>query len=459
MIWTVINVSLIEMSLTASLMIVSALLIRTLIKSRIPWFSYVLIWYMVILRLLIPFKFTVNLSLPADKILYSFVQSDALEPLLTGSPRVINMIVPNTEAVSNLFLPMKYIWLTGVLFLSAYFLFIYIRWSLKFKAGIEITDLVEVSNEFNTVRKVKVYKCSNLSSPLTYGTIYPKIFIPDNMDISDLNTLRYVVCHEYIHIKRFDSLTKLLIISALCLHWFNPMVWIFFIFANRDLEISCDEAVIKKFGIERSKEYALALIKMEEIKADKSVSLHSCFNTNIVKERIVKIMKAKKKSKISKALAFIIVAANAVIFSPVIISAHELKNGILIETEPAFIWPAGSCKVVTGKYGENELNKTFHNHIDISGDNAEGSAVFASASGIIEEAGYDTINGNYIIINHGNGYKTFYSHCQELNVNVNDTVNQGDTIATIGKTGSVTGYCLAFGIINNGDYINPLDLL
>ena len=98
------------MSLTASLMIVSALLIRTLIKNRIPWFSYVLIWYMVILRLLIPFKFTVNLSIPAYKILYSFVQSDALEPLLTGSPRVINMIVPNTEAVFNLFLPMKYIW-------------------------------------------------------------------------------------------------------------------------------------------------------------------------------------------------------------------------------------------------------------------------------------------------------------------------------------------------------------
>ncbi len=159
-------------------------------------------------------------------------------------------------------------------------------------------------------------------------------------------------------------------------------------------------------------------------------------------------------------MAFIIVAANAVIFSPVIISAHELKNGILIETEPAFIWPAGSCKVVTGKYGENKLNKTFHNHIDISGDNAEGSAVYASADGIIE-AGYDTINGNYIIINHGKmGYKTFYLHCQELNVNVNDTVNQGDTIATeTGKTGSVTGYCLAFGIINNGDYINPLDLL
>lgn len=453
------------MSISASLMIIIVLLFRAIIKNRIPWYSYAVMWYIVIIRLLIPFRITVTLSLSPNTLSNSFfspVQSSLPMSILSSSQGTEQIIAANNGITVNFFNLIKVIWLIGILLLSVYFIYVYIRYNLKLKSKIEITDSINLVNNFKTIRKIRIYKCSNLPSPLTCGIIVPKIIIPSETDTSDLTTLRYIICHEYIHIKRFDSLTKILIVLSLCLHWFNPAVWLFFIYANRDLEISCDEKVINIFGSSKKHEYASVLIKMEEVKANKASSLYSYFNTNIIKERIIKIMNSKKKSNFSKVMAVVLVTVNTVVFSvsPAIVSAHEVKSNELAEDiKPVFIWPAENCEIITSPYGKNELNGTFHDHIDISGDKAAGSAVYASDGGIVEETGFDAVHGNYIIINHENGYKTFYGHCEELKVSINSSVNQGDTIATIGKTGSATGYFLSFGIISDSEYINPMNLL
>lgn len=68
-------------------------------------------------------------------------------------------------------------------------------------------------------------------------------------DLENTKMLQYVFAHEYVHIRRFDSITKLVLITALCMHWFNPLVWAMYVLANRDIELSCDEAVIHKGSI------------------------------------------------------------------------------------------------------------------------------------------------------------------------------------------------------------------
>ncbi len=72
--------------------------------------------------------------------------------------------------------------------------------------------------------------------------------MPETTDWENTEHIQYILEHEFIHIKRFDAVTKLLLITAVSLHWFNPFVWVMYILLNRDIELACDETVIKHFG-------------------------------------------------------------------------------------------------------------------------------------------------------------------------------------------------------------------
>lgn len=72
--------------------------------------------------------------------------------------------------------------------------------------------------------------------------------MPKSTDWSNEGTLRFVLEHEFVHVQRFDALSKLALIAAVCVHWFDPLVWVMYVLANRDLELSCDETVVHRFG-------------------------------------------------------------------------------------------------------------------------------------------------------------------------------------------------------------------
>ena len=110
-----------------------------------------------------------------------------------------------------------------------------------------------------------------------------------------MERLRMVLVHEYIHIRHYDAVKKMLLIMACCIHWFNPLVWLMSVLANRDMEIACDENVIKYLGRDMRRAYALALIDMEE-QMDIPLSLGNGFSKNALEERVIAIMKEKNKS-------------------------------------------------------------------------------------------------------------------------------------------------------------------
>ena len=87
----------------------------------------------------------------------------------------------------------------------------------------------------------------------------PSYFNAKNTEWKNIYQLRYVLEHEYVHIRRLDMLTKLIMIAAVCIHWFNPLVWVMYILFNRDLELSCDETVVRRFGMDIKSVYATAL--------------------------------------------------------------------------------------------------------------------------------------------------------------------------------------------------------
>ena len=110
------------------------------------------------------------------------------------------------------------------------------------------------------------------------------------MDWKNEKQLQYVLSHEYVHIYRYDTVTKLIVTLALCIHWFNPFVWVMYILFNRDIELACDESVIRQFGEKSKSAYSLMLINME---ATKSGLLPFCnnFSKNAIEERITAVMK------------------------------------------------------------------------------------------------------------------------------------------------------------------------
>lgn len=115
------------------------------------------------------------------------------------------------------------------------------------------------------------HPAGRISSPLTFGVLRPVILVPKKTDWTDETALRYVLEHEFVHIQRFDVLSKLLLIAAVCVHQFNLLVWVMYVLANRDLELSCDETVLRRFGGDVRAAYARVLIRMEAARGGTAV--------------------------------------------------------------------------------------------------------------------------------------------------------------------------------------------
>jgi beta-lactamase regulating signal transducer with metallopeptidase domain len=191
-----------------------------------------------------------------------------------------------------------------------FFAVIHYRNNRKLRFATAIRDngfLNEWLAEHRHIRPIEIMQLDRIISPLAVGIFKPRIILPKMMDMSDKQLMNYVLTHEYYHIKRYDALWKILLAVALCVHWFNPLVWLMFVLASRDLELTCDEAVIRRFGAKTRKDYAYMLIGMVE-QGSKFAPLYNGFSKNATHERIESIMKNKKLTLASVILAVALVS-------------------------------------------------------------------------------------------------------------------------------------------------------
>ena len=378
-----------KMFLYGTVMVFVTFLSRLLLKKWLPRFTYVLMWYIAALRLIIPFdiKFSLN-AYSAGYKQYNLAQNSM--PSLLSSERTVPIVPSYSPSYSFDFL--KIIWIAGAVIMFMYFLSIFIAFKVKTKRCSEL-DL-NIKDVKRLKRKIKIMECPKIDTPLTCGIIFPKILLP-KYDEGYGKEIQYILLHEYNHIKRVDSAGKLLLTAALCINWFNPMVWLMFILANHDIEISCDEAVVNISG--NNKEYALALITSEEKRSSKGLAVFTGFSKNIVKERICYIMKFKRKNKLSVigASAIIILSASAFATSPAsdAKAVETTENAETVSQSAEFICPVDGCYNITFGYNEKSANGAVHKEIDISGQDAEGKSIYAAADGTIENAEYDFKNG------------------------------------------------------------------
>ena len=313
--------SLFQMSVAGGVLILFIVVIRALAIHRLPKTTFLALWMIAALRLLLPF----SIPLPFNIHIGLDVFSDVVQELPSGnigSPLPGENLPsydtgaaapsPATEHISTF----EILWLVGVLLLALYFFISYFRSMRKFRMS--IPDNTPYIREWLTthqiIRSIEARSSDLISSPLTYGILHPVILLPKKLDRNDQAALKYVLTHEYVHIRRFDAITKILFAAVLCIHWFNPLVWGMYVLANRDTELSCDAWVIRMTGVKNRSSYALMLIKMEERRNGMS-ALWNHFGKNAISERIEAIMKFKKTSIWACILALALIAGATTAFA------------------------------------------------------------------------------------------------------------------------------------------------
>lgn len=303
--------SVLNMSITASYVILAVLLLRLALKGMPKKYSYAL-WSVVGFRLLCPVSFKSVFSLfslnPFDmkkaqqmneySLTYINPEKPILRDELTTGVSAVNSIIENQVVPSDTFqssysvimLALEFLWVAGIAALLIYSAVKFI----KLKKSLSTAILLEKG----------VYQSESISSPFIVGVIRPKIYVPSGIDEG---CMQYVLAHERYHIKRFDNGFKLISYFILVLHWFNPLVWLAFYLMTKDMEMSCDEAVISK-NPDIKKTYSTVLLSFATNKRFPAPSPIS-FSENGVKARIKNVLHYRKPKRVLQAVAIILCLA------------------------------------------------------------------------------------------------------------------------------------------------------
>lgn len=286
--------SFLQMSISGAILICAIIIVRAVAINKLPKKTFIILWAAALLRLLFP------ISLPSVFSIYSLanysIHHDTIVELLPD--RVIPVLLQSQPEVPYATQPVsvwRIVWGMGAVLCAVFFGVAYVRCLSKFRAALPVyNEFVEQWRKVQPLKRhLSIRQSECISAPLTYGIFRPVILLPKNTNWENEQQLQYILLHEYTHICHYDLVFKIFAVVALCIHWFNPMVWVLYIFLNRDIELACDECVVRDLGGNMKAAYALALITMEEKKSG-LIPLCNGFSKNAIEERITAIMKMKK---------------------------------------------------------------------------------------------------------------------------------------------------------------------
>ncbi|MEJ8548655.1 M56 family metallopeptidase [Brevibacillus borstelensis] len=344
--------SLLEISLSASIFILAIMFFRSLLIHKLPKMTFMFLWGVALFQLLVPVSVHSQLSIftAVNYLRRMFTVQEVIpitesSPFLNGGtvimpPITDNLTIP-TEPLhtASQISPIVLAWLIGFTLCALFFIIPHLRCRNNYKMSLPIkSDFIRKWHNSNSLwRKVQIRQSDKILTPLTYGIFQPVVLLPKNLDYNDEKQLALILTHEFTHIKRFDTLKKWLLAAGVCVHWFNPFVWIMYILANRDIELSCDETVIWIFGESMKPAYAMALVRLEEKKSGLSPMI-SNFSKNSIEERIISIMKTKKTSITTMLLAIVIAAGIVTVFATSALDKTEAAPSVesdAVESAPA----------------------------------------------------------------------------------------------------------------------------
>lgn len=362
----------INMSISASWLILAVLILRLVLKKAPKWVN-VLLWGIVAVRLICPLSFESALSLiPSSETIPLDIEMAAKPTIDSGVPAINSVVNP----VLSSFAPPQHV-LTSANPLQIWIPILNIIWLI----GVGALLLYTAVSYWRLCRKVdtavrykgNIFQSENVSSPFVLGIIKPRIYLPFNMNGQDLE---HVAAHEQAHIRRKDHWWKPLGFLLLTIHWFNPLMWLAYVLLCRDIELACDEKVIKELGNEQGADYMQALVACS-VNRRMIAACPLAFGEVGVKERVKSVMNYKKPAFWVIIIAVIICVGVAACF---------LTNPKQDRYTLRIVVPAGSQEEFV--YTEEEVS-TVRNSIKIwSGDGLGDTEVLLFPVNKTAETGY-----------------------------------------------------------------------
>lgn len=299
---------LVNLSISASWLILAVLVLRFVLKKAPKWVMP-LLWGVVALRLVCLFSIESALSLiPSAETIPSEIVTETREPVLYEQATldiVTNPTLPSAAEVPvgvsrqqaqvdfNIY---SVLWLAGMAALLVHALVSAGKLKRKLATAILLRD--------------NIYESEFVDSPFVFGVVKPNIYLPMHMDEG---TAAYVIAHEHAHLARRDHWWKVLGYLVLALHWFNPLVWVAYILFCRDIELACDEKVVKGLDGAARADYSQALLSCAAPKR----AVAACplaFGEGNIKTRVKSALHYKKPAFWVAAAAVLAVVIVAVCF-------------------------------------------------------------------------------------------------------------------------------------------------
>ena len=362
----------INMSISASWLILAVLILRLVLKKAPKWVN-VLLWGIVAVRLICPLSFESALSLiPSSETIPLDIEMAAKPTIDSGVPAINSVVNPVLSSFAppqhvltsanplQIWIPiLNIIWLIGVGSLLLYTAVSYWRLCRKVDTAVRYKD--------------NIFQSEHVSSPFVLGLIKPRIYLPFKLDGQNLE---HVVAHEKAHIHRKDHWWKPLGFFLLTIHWFNPLMWLAYVLLCRDIELACDEKVIKELDNEQRAGYTQALVACS-VNRRMIAACPLAFGEVGVKERVKSVMNYKKP-----AFWVIILAVIACVIVAVCFLTNPKQDSYTLR----IVVPAGSQEKFV--YTDEEIS-TIKNTIKIwSGDGLGDTEVLLFPVNKTTETGY-----------------------------------------------------------------------
>lgn len=477
--------TLLSLTLSGSVLIVVLLAIRPLLRRNLRHSGQYYLWLVPLARLLLPVFPAIRLPEGVSQALPEAISDGTLwlrapDMALAGPDRQ----AAGLDLLSLLPGLLVILWGTVATALALRAVWRYVRCLRALEresrpAGERAqTVYEEACHMLEVTRPPRLLVCPGLRSPMQAGLIRPMVLLPD--ENSGEEVLRAALLHELTHYRRLDLCYKWLAEAAVCIHWFNPLVYVLRRELSRECELSCDESVLGRLDESGRRVYGaslLALARPVSGPTKNNMTLAMSRDGEQLKERLYAIMKFESKGKLTGAVAVGVAAALCLCgvlagayAADLTGQAEESKQpDLLVISEPlATGEQAGAAEekltspldgdtlTVTMPFGTRVHpitgQTTSHDGLDIQADS--GVAVYAPRSGQVLEAAFDPEYGNYVVISWGDG-EVLFAHLSACAVAEGDQVTQGQNVGYVGQTGMATGPHLHVEIRLDGELADP----
>lgn len=312
-----------------TLLVIVLLMLRKLLLKTLPKRVMCAMWLVVFARFVVPWGLAVPIEVPANRTALSLAaeafwkfgdvpDESAVGTLDSGQSSLGALPQAQSEAPSDWVGPLAGIsigsagpagdslgiedviaavWIIGSTVALLRFVFLYVYGRCRYKDAREVDD--RRAKHWLAARshrcQIRLVSSTKIDGPMAYGIVCPTIAVPADFDWGDWPRARLVLEHEYAHIVRLDVLKKMLALAVACLYWFNPFVWMALAYFTRDLELACDEAVVRRCTPGRKKAYAHLILDIAQEHATGRRGLAARLGAGSLEERIVSIMSIDMK--------------------------------------------------------------------------------------------------------------------------------------------------------------------